>query len=216
MQSGLPYPSQASDRALSHTNSLLPLRGFCRRKQGVAAYSCYKLRAIDLGKKWNHPNDFQLAEWQVSIAPIEMPCLGCSFDSVRESLPPVVGLPQQTSGFERKQPCVSRKETSQKLSAQTTPSNITIEVECERIFGRSQGKQVQAGGTHFIIHSFKGYIPREADTGFAKSTMDRRIQPKLGLHFFHRGPGANRWRILLRTRYLSSFSGRKVSRVKKH
>ena len=36
------------------------------RQQGVAAYSRYKLRAIELGKAWNHPNDFQLAEWQIN------------------------------------------------------------------------------------------------------------------------------------------------------
>jgi hypothetical protein len=36
------------------------------RQHGVAAYSRYKLHAIELGKKWNHPNDFQLAEWQIN------------------------------------------------------------------------------------------------------------------------------------------------------
>jgi DNA-binding winged helix-turn-helix (wHTH) protein/tetratricopeptide (TPR) repeat protein len=35
-------------------------------RQGVAAYSRYKLYAIEQDKKWNHPNDFQLAEWQIN------------------------------------------------------------------------------------------------------------------------------------------------------
>jgi DNA-binding winged helix-turn-helix (wHTH) protein/Tfp pilus assembly protein PilF len=36
------------------------------RQKGVAAYSRYKLRAVEQGKAWNHPNDFQLAEWQIN------------------------------------------------------------------------------------------------------------------------------------------------------
>jgi Tfp pilus assembly protein PilF len=34
------------------------------RQQGVSAYSRFKLRAIEKDGNWNHPNDFQLAEWQ--------------------------------------------------------------------------------------------------------------------------------------------------------
>jgi DNA-binding winged helix-turn-helix (wHTH) protein/Tfp pilus assembly protein PilF len=36
--------------------------------QGVTAYSRYKLQAIQHpnGPAWNHPNDFQLAEWQIN------------------------------------------------------------------------------------------------------------------------------------------------------
>jgi len=36
------------------------------RKQGVTAYSRFKLNAIEKGGSWNHPNDFQLAEWQLN------------------------------------------------------------------------------------------------------------------------------------------------------
>jgi DNA-binding winged helix-turn-helix (wHTH) protein/Tfp pilus assembly protein PilF len=36
------------------------------RQHGVEAYSRYKLHAIEQGRKWNHPNDFQLAEWQIN------------------------------------------------------------------------------------------------------------------------------------------------------
>jgi DNA-binding winged helix-turn-helix (wHTH) protein/Tfp pilus assembly protein PilF len=36
------------------------------RQQGVTAYSRLKLRAIQKGGNWNHPNDFQLAEWQIN------------------------------------------------------------------------------------------------------------------------------------------------------
>lgn len=36
------------------------------RRQGVVAYSRFKLHAIEQGGKWNHPNDFQPAEWQLN------------------------------------------------------------------------------------------------------------------------------------------------------
>ena len=36
------------------------------RSEGVVAYSRMKLHAIEQGGKWNHPNDFQLAEWQIN------------------------------------------------------------------------------------------------------------------------------------------------------
>jgi len=36
------------------------------RQQGVTAYSRFKLHAIEKGGAWNHPNDFQLAEWQIN------------------------------------------------------------------------------------------------------------------------------------------------------
>jgi tetratricopeptide (TPR) repeat protein len=36
------------------------------RKQGTGAYSRYKLLAIERNTNWNHPNDFQKAEWQIN------------------------------------------------------------------------------------------------------------------------------------------------------
>jgi len=36
------------------------------RQQGVTAYSRFKLHAIEKNGNWNHPNDFQLAEWQIN------------------------------------------------------------------------------------------------------------------------------------------------------
>jgi DNA-binding winged helix-turn-helix (wHTH) protein/tetratricopeptide (TPR) repeat protein len=36
------------------------------RQKGVTAYSRFKLRAIERNGDWNHPNDFQLAEWQIN------------------------------------------------------------------------------------------------------------------------------------------------------
>ena len=36
------------------------------RQQGVTAYSRFKLHVIEKGGNWNHPNDFQLAEWQIN------------------------------------------------------------------------------------------------------------------------------------------------------
>ena len=36
------------------------------RQQGVIAYSRLKLHVIEKGGNWSHPNDFQLAEWQIN------------------------------------------------------------------------------------------------------------------------------------------------------
>jgi len=41
------------------------------RKQGTTAYAHYKLEAIQHNPNWNHPNDFQPAEWQINAGQYE-------------------------------------------------------------------------------------------------------------------------------------------------
>jgi len=61
------------------------------QQHGAITYSRYKLRAIEHGTKWMHPNDFQLAEWQINAGK-DGDALASLQQMVREHDPEVLQL----------------------------------------------------------------------------------------------------------------------------